>query len=676
MKSTSFLLAKKQVDYLYQSVNLTVLSLFLAISMVLYVFWEVQPLQEQLLGWYFTNVAILTLRLLLNFFYQRSPVHDSPQKWAYLFIFGACLSGTIISLIIFLVPDSPEYYYTYVLLLLGTLVVASTASLGVLMSAFFIYLASLSAPLVFFFLTHTYELQSFHFYAYLIIFLFSSSAVIRINRSLRSAFTMEIDNRLLRKRLSKETEVRLQAEDELRNNSLELQILNENLECKVREKTSELQNLAYYDLLTQLPNRHHFYEYLDRTLFRNKISQEAFALFFIDLDEFKNINDTLGHDFGDELLIKVAARLRDCTRIDDFIARISGDEFIVIIKGDELDETKIAAAADNIINCVSRPYNFSDSQTFISCSLGISLYPQDGNSANSLVKYADLAMYYAKENGKNTFYFYNDELYKKQARQFVIATALKTAIKNNELFLMYQPQVSSHDSQVTSMEVLLRWNSRTLGQVPVDKFITVAEESNQILELEDFVLRTALTQVKQWNQQNQRHFRVAVNISAIHFQHKNFVQQIESILAETDFEPELLELELTESALMKNTQESIDKLTYLKTFGLNISIDDFGTGYSSMSYLKQLPVDTLKIDKSFIDGIPEDHNNTAITRAIIELANQFNLQTIAEGVEHEHQLDFLKAAGCHYIQGYYYYRPLSVDDFAREFKLQPADRAD
>lgn len=671
MKPTSYLVAKKQVNYLYQSVNLTVLSLFLAISMVLYLFWEVQPLQNQLLGWYFTNVAILGLRLLLNYFFQRSPPQDNPQKWTYLFIFGACLSGTIISLIIFLVPDSPEYYYTYVLLLLGTMVVASIASLGILKAAFFTYLASLSVPLIIFFITHTYELQSFHFYAYIVLFLFTSSAVLRFNHSLLAAFTMEINNCLLRRRLSKETQERVQAEDELRNNSLELQILNENLECKVREKTSELQNLAYYDLLTQLPNRHHFYEYLDRTLFRNKMSQEPFALFFIDLDEFKNINDTLGHDFGDELLIRVASRLRDCTRIDDFIARISGDEFIVIIKGG-LDESCVAAAADNIINCISKPYTFSDSQTFISCSLGISLYPQDGNSRNSLVKYADLAMYYAKENGKNTFHFYNNELYKKQAKKFVIATALKSAIKNNELFLVYQPQVCIHNDQVISMEVLLRWNNKNLGSVPVDKFIPIAEESNQILELEDFVLRTALTQVKRWNEQAKQHFRVAVNISAIHFQHKNFVQQIESILAQTDFEPGLLELELTESALMKNTQESIDKLTYLKTFGLNISIDDFGTGYSSMSYLKQLPVDTLKIDKSFIDGIPDDHNNTAITKAIIELANQFNLQTIAEGVEHKYQLDFLKDAGCDFIQGYYFYRPLSAADFTREFKLLPA----
>ena len=481
---------------------------------------------------------------------------------------------------------------------------------------------------------------------------------------------MEIKNTILRKKLNIETDVRHHAEDELRKKAQELQLLNENLESKVKEKTSALENLAFYDTLTQLPNRHHFYDYLNRTLSRNKITREPFALFFIDLDNFKTINDTLGHDFGDDLLIKVGTRLRDSTRVDDFIARISGDEFIVIIKGG-LSETKIAEIADNIINTISQPFTFNESQTFISCSIGIALFPQDGDSINTLVKYSDLAMYHAKENGKNSFRFYNNELYENKAKKFLLATALQTAVANNELYLVYQPQVCSQSEQVSSMEVLLRWNSHRFGPVPPYKFIPVAEESNQIVELESFVLRTALTQVKLWNERSEKAFRVAINISAIHFRHKKFVDQIELILSQTNFNPEFLELELTESALMNNTQESIDKLTYLKSLGLKISIDDFGTGYSSMSYLKQLPVDTLKIDKSFIDGIPEDRNNNAISKAIIVLADQFNLQTVAEGVEDKNQLEFLKEAGCHFIQGYYYYKPLSAEAFEKEFKLKP-----
>ncbi|MCW8930075.1 MAG: EAL domain-containing protein [Gammaproteobacteria bacterium] len=668
MKQTSNLLAKKQAQYLYQSLNLTVISLFFAISMFFYLFWELQQIQDQLINWYLANLFILALRIGVAGFYQRSSDKSNPQKWIYLFIFGSCLNGTLISFIIFLAPDNLDYYYTYVLLLVGTMAIASIATLGIVKKAFFAYIASLLVPLAIFFLTHSNELQSFHFYGYLIIFLFTSSAAIRINKSLISAFTMEIDNAILTKKLTQETDVRIVAEDELRDKALELQLLNENLECKIKEKTSELENLAFYDTLTQLPNRHHFYEYLSRTLTRNKITLEPFALFFIDLDEFKNINDTLGHDFGDELLIKVSSRLRDSTRVDDFIARISGDEFIVIIKG-HLNENKIAEIADKIINTIAQPYTFSNAQTFISCSLGISLYPHDADSINALVKYADLAMYHAKENGKNAFHFYNNGLYEKKAKKFILATALKTAIKNNELYLVYQPQVCSQNAQVSSIEVLLRWNSSRFGPVPVDKFIPIAEETNQIVELEDFVLRTALQQVKFWNKQSDKQFRIAVNISTLHFRNKHFIKQIETILSQTDFNPELLELELTESALVKETQQSIEKLTYLKSLGLKISIDDFGTGYSSMSYLKQLPVDTLKIDKSFIDGIPDDPNNKAITKAIIVLAHQFHLETIAEGVEHQHQLDFLKEVGCHLVQGYYYYKPLTVDEFEKEFKL-------
>ncbi len=671
MAKTSVLLAQKQVTYLYQSMTLSVTNIFLAISLVLYLLWDLQSIRELLIYWYVAGLFILSLRVILYVLYKHSLI-TQPGQWISLFITGSCLSGAASALIIFIIPEHLEYYYSYVLLFLGTMLIASVASLGVSKQAFLAYLLTLSTILGIFFLRHNYDFLSFHFYAYVIIFLFAASAALHINKSLLSAFTREIENSLLRKNLTKETSERIHAENELREKAQELQTLNESLEYKVREKTTELKNLAFYDTLTQLPNRHYFYDYLKRTLARNKSTKEPFALFFIDLDEFKTINDTLGHDFGDELLVKVGSRLRSCTRVDDFIARISGDEFVVILKG-ELDEHKIAEIANNIIHSVSLPYTFSDSQTFISCSLGIALYPQDGETANTLIKYSDLAMYYAKEHGKNSFYFYNNELYKEKAKKFILATALKMAVKKHELYLVYQPQVVCHNEQVSSMEVLLRWHSAQFGLVPVNKFISLAEESRQILELEDFVLHSALQQVQIWNNQSQKNFRVAVNISAVHFQQKSFVQEIEGLLAQLNYQPQLLELELTESALMNNTQEAIDKLVHLKSLGIRISIDDFGTGYSSLSYLKQLPIDVLKIDKSFIDGIPVDQDNNAITKAIIELAHQFNLETIAEGVEYRHQLDFLKTIGCHLIQGYYFYKPMKADEFERKFIFDRSD---
>ncbi|NOQ80874.1 MAG: EAL domain-containing protein [Gammaproteobacteria bacterium] len=665
---TQHLLLKKQVKYLYRSLTLVVASVFVAVTLILYFFWSLAEIREQLIHWYISCLFILSLRIVLFNFYLHSSANSDPQLWLYLFVFGACLNGIVLSLLIFLVPLDQTLHFTYVLLLIGTLSVASVSSLGIIKQAFFTYLASLSLPLIGFFFLHFGEVQSVHLVTYVIIFLFSSFAALRFNKSLTHAFTLQIKNQILTKRLNKETNERLIAEEDLHDTALELQLLNDNLEYKVKEKTTELENLAFYDTLTQLPNRRHFYDYLERTLTRHKITKQPFALFFIDLDEFKSINDTLGHDFGDVLLTRVASRLRECTRVDDFIARISGDEFIVIVKGD-LCESKIAEIANNIIKKVSEPYSFTDTQTFISCSLGIALFPQDGETTNTLVKYSDLAMYHAKENGKNSYHFYNNTLYEKKAKKFILATALKTAIDKNELYLVYQPQVSCQDEQVSSMEVLIRWHSHQFGPVPVSKFIPLAEESHQILELENFVLRVALTQVKFWNEQSKQAFRVAINISAVHFQKKCFVQDIESLLSEIDFKPEYLELELTESALMTNTQESIDKLIHLKSLGIKLSIDDFGTGYSSMSYLKQLPIDTLKIDKSFIDGIPDDQNNTAITKAIIELAHQFNLQTIAEGVEYKYQLDFLKTTSCDSIQGYYFYKPMKADDFEKQFVM-------
>jgi diguanylate cyclase (GGDEF)-like protein len=664
MALTSTLLAKKQARYLYQSLNLAVVSLFLAVSMVLYLLWDLPNTREMALYWYIANLLVLALRMLIGRFYWSSSTKDNPYKWIILFATAVCLNGTVLSLVIFIVPSEHSFYYTYILLLLGTIAIASIASLGIIKRVFFPYLGFLAAPLMVFFINNNNELHAFHVYGYIVIFLFTSSAVIRINKSLISAFTMEIENEILRKKLTKETSSRLHAEDKMRNKAQELQILNDTLETKVKEKTVELENLAFYDTLTQLPNRHHFYDYLERTLERNQLKQDPFALFFIDLDEFKTVTDTLAHDFGDILLTPVAQRLRKIMRVDDFVARISGDEFIIIVKK-VLHRSKFMQIADNIVKKISEPYLLVDTQTFISCSLGIVLYPEDGDNTNTLIKHSDLAMYYAKENGKNSFYFFNTDLYEKKAQKFILKNALQTAIQNNELFLVYQPKVSCKDASISSMEVLLRWNSPQFGFVPPDEFIALAEESNQILELEEFVLITALTQVKQWNKNLHKNLCVAVNISGIHFMQKNFVPQIEDILSKLEFNPQNLELELTESALMSDSWESIEKLARLKSKGIKLSIDDFGTGYSSLSYLKQLPIDNLKIDKSFIDGIPDDKNNTAITKVIIDLAHQFNLQTIAEGVEHKHQLDFLQAAGCTFIQGYYYHKPLSIEAFEK-----------
>jgi diguanylate cyclase (GGDEF)-like protein len=668
MEQTHSELNLKKNQYLFQHLNLTIVSLWFAITISLLFFWDFETTRSAIIQWYILNLVILILRGLTNFYYNRrkAEVEKKPLLWSSIYIAGACLNAILIACLAFLLPEQNFIYFSYLLLLIGLMSIAAITSIGTFRLGFFIYLSTLSLPIIIFYSTNAYPMDDYHIYGYIVVFSFSAMSALNFNKSLTTTFRMELENHFLKSQLSSETSSRLGVESELLKKAKELESLNKSLEEIVKEKTSELETLAFYDTLTQLPNRHHFYNYLERTLARNQVNQETFALFFIDLDEFKAINDTLGHDIGDKLLIEVSSRLRTCTRVDDFIARISGDEFIVIIKGVSY-ESELASIATNIIRSIAQPYPFFDSQAFISCSIGIAKFPDDGTNLQSLFKYADLAMYNAKENGKNSFKFYNQSLYEQKAKKFILATELKSAIERKELHLVYQPKVNANTNEVNSMEVLLRWNSHKFGPVPVFKFISLAEESKQILELEKFVLTNALTQVMEWNKKSRKPFTIGINISNIHFQQKDFVEEIEQLLEALHFNPFYLELELTESAIMKDIHESVNKLNLLKYMGIHISIDDFGTGYSSMSYLKQLPIDTLKIDKSFIDGIPDDKDNCAITQAIIMLAQQFKLKTIAEGVESLQQLEYLKQSGCHLIQGFYFYKPLSTKEFESRF---------
>ncbi len=662
------LLIRKQADYLYQYLNISVLGIFLSISLFVFLLWDITAIHESLIKWYFFNLFILALRSISNVLYHNSSDRLQSINWIYLFVLGSCLNGILIAMLIFILPDHNYLYFTYILLFLSMMIVAAITSLGVMRQAFFTYLVTIAVPVFIFYLNHFHEELLIHLYGYLLIFAFSSMSMLRFNHSLLTAFKLELANQQLVSQLNYETDTRMFTQDELWKKRNELEELNITLENKVKEKTNELEALAFYDTLTQLPNRNSFYNYLSRTLTRNKLTREPFALFFIDLDEFKTVNDTLGHDFGDMLLIEAASRLRTSTRVDDFIARISGDEFTIIVKHVD-GKAHLATIAQNIINTISQPYLFHETRAFISCSIGIAIFPDDGENASTLLKFSDLAMYQAKENGKNAFNFYHYELYEQKAKKFILVNELKTALKKNELYLVYQPQVHCHNEIINSMEVLLRWQNKKIGPVPTDKFIPLAEESNLILELEEFVLKTALTQVKYWNQSGKQQYTVSINISGIHFQRKDFVQKLERLLKQLDINPNILEIELTESTVMKNTRDNIDKLLYLQSLGIKVAVDDFGTGYSSMSYLKQLPINTLKIDRSFIEGIPGDHENKAITQAIIVLAQQFNINTIAEGVETQQQLTFLKEIDCQMIQGYFYYKPLTAEEFETEFNI-------
>lgn len=446
--------------------------------------------------------------------------------------------------------------------------------------------------------------------------------------------------------------------------------IKEELDHRIKVE-DELKNLAMFDQLTKLPNRHYFHEHLENTVQRHARNKEHFALLFLDLDGFKNINDTLGHDYGDLLLQEVALRLNNCVRESDFVARLGGDEFTIVLENIEKVED-IEHIADQIIYSISKEIDLEGTKAYVSGSIGISRYLIDSVSSNFLMQYADLAMYHAKENGKNDFVFYSADLNIEKSRAYLIETELRSAIENEELSLNYQPKVDLKTNEVQSMEALLRWNSKKLGFVSPVEFIPLAEKSSLIIELENWVIQTASLQVKTWNKICRRNFRVAINISQMHFKQKSFLEDFNTIMQNSGVNLNHLEIELTESAFLMQTEENIQKLSYLQSLGIEISIDDFGTGYSSLSYLKKLPINTIKIDKSFVDGIPEDEDDVAITKTVIDLAKRFNLKTVAEGVENKDQADLLKELGCDTVQGYHFFKPLSVEAFEQHFVVDKA----
>ncbi len=439
------------------------------------------------------------------------------------------------------------------------------------------------------------------------------------------------------------------------------QKIKEELEFR-EEIEKQLRELAHYDKLTALPNRNYFQSYIEKVWERSRREKREFALLFIDLDGFKNVNDTFGHEAGDKLLQEVAIRLKRCVRASDFIARLGGDEFTIIIENIHASD-EIAAICNKIIHEVNEEYQIGKEIAYVSCSIGVAHYPYNGESVTELMKNSDLAMYYAKENGKNNYQFYNLSMSSIRSDDFMIEKHLRNAIAKEEFFLYYQPKVDLKTNRIIGAEALLRWYNEELGAVGPDRFIPVSEKTSMIVDIGQYVLETACRQIKSWNEKSSRSFIVSVNISEIHFRQRDFIEQVHTILRKTGVDPEHLEIELTESSFLSSSGENIDKLAHLRSLGIHISIDDFGTGYSSLSYLQKLPIDIIKIDRSFVHDIETNANNLAITKVIIELSHKFDLRCVAEGIENKAQADLLKSNGCDIAQGYYFAKPVSANEF-------------
>lgn len=456
---------------------------------------------------------------------------------------------------------------------------------------------------------------------------------------------------------------------------------NKQLAREVEKRTSELEEankhlihnqeqiyrLAYYDAITDLPNRLYLAKKFSDIVEEIEKKGNRLAVLYFDIDRFKDINDTLGHDTGDRILNLVAERIANIIKDGDILARFGGDEFLILMKNIE-DENEVVEFAKQVLDKMSEPFLLSRYKHFLTASVGVSIYPEGGKDFTTLVKNADMAMYRAKKSGGNNLYIYNKELSDIEINKVKTISQLRRAVERNEFELYYQPKIDMNLGKVHGMEALIRWNNPDEGLIGPNKFIPIAEEMGLILPIGEWVLREACRQNKEWLDKGYQPIRVSVNISGMQFQQKDFVDIVKNVLEDTGIESQYLELEITESIAMIDIKYTIEVLKKLKSLGVYISIDDFGTGYSSFSYLKEMSVDELKIDRTFIMDVNTNTKNMSIVKAIIHLAHELNLEVTAEGAETEEHIQFLKENNCDKVQGYYYSKPVSSEEFEKFLK--------
>ncbi|QEM67116.1 EAL domain-containing protein [Geobacter sp. FeAm09] len=459
--------------------------------------------------------------------------------------------------------------------------------------------------------------------------------------------------------------VNSQAEVECDGDGKALLVSGTTLDITARIRAeNEIQQLINYDSLTTLPNRTLLQDRLRHAIAQASRDRQMVGVLFLDLDRFKGINETLGHRAGDKLLKTIAKRLKACVRETDTLARIGGDEFAIVLMGVSSEEA-ITAITKKILGLISEPIYINGHEIYTTGSIGIAVYPMDGEDGSTLLKHADQAMYQAKERDGNNFQFFSSEMNIKALERMMLENSMRKALEREDLFLLYQPQVDTRTGKITGLEALLRWRHPDLGVIVPDKFIYLAEETGLIIPIGEWVLRTACLQAKAWQQQGFPPLRMAVNLSAKQFGQRNLDEAIAAILLESGFDPGWLELEITESTIMKNPDSNTRMLHKLKDMGISLAIDDFGTGYSSLSYLKHFPINRLKIDRMFVRDLVNNPDDAAIVEIIISMAHTLKLSVTAEGVETRPQMEFLASRNCAEMQGFLFSRPAKAEEITK-----------
>jgi diguanylate cyclase (GGDEF)-like protein len=449
--------------------------------------------------------------------------------------------------------------------------------------------------------------------------------------------------------------------EEMRKKNTKLEDINTQLE----EQTDSAMHMAYHDQLTGLPNRAKLLEDLDRSIKLCKRSTTRLAVLFLDLDRFKHVNDSLGHDVGDELLKGVAKRLRSLLRETDTLCRLGGDEFVITLEPVS-DAYSPCIVAQRIVDELEKTFSIGKHSINIGTSIGIAVCPDDTDDLNTIIKYADTAMYLAKERGRNGFSYYHEELSNKATRRIEIKTALRRSLKDEDLSLVFQPIIDLEQRRVVKAEALVRWNHHELGNVAPDEFIPIAEEFGLIVEIGEWVLRKACETMQAFMKAGVEIDAIAVNVSSVEFLRGDISTRFQNVLEEYDVRPEQIEIEITERYMLDQAEGAETELRQLRDLGHAICVDDFGTGYSSLSYLKRLPLKVIKIDRSFINNIPHDQNDLAISQAIISLSHSLGYEVVAEGVETKSQMDYLIENSCNYAQGYFFSKPVPAEVFSRQ----------